>query len=390
MVDPYTDSSRIGELEFVRRVRRAIHRHPEVGHHEWRTANYVERLLRRMGLAPFRPAATSVAAVVGPEAARPAIGFRADMDAIRVQESIGRGYASVRPGVMHACGHDAHTAALLALARRLRIKPAPVAVLLIFQQAEETYPSGAPLVIEGLPKGLVPPEIFACHVWPELAEGVVGVRAGTMMASVAGLTFNVYGHEGRASGTAADSGGVDAVSAAVRLYGRLRPDTGRQLHDASPTALSIGLIRGGDGPNRVATRCQLEGTLRALSWADQDAAVAAIEATALAVADETGAKIEVAVTSGIRPPVQNSARSVARLEAACRTLRVECRAYPDRPVGVSEDFGWYLDHADGAMFLLGCGRSDQHPDLHTPQFDLDEAVLLTATDVFQELAMATA
>jgi amidohydrolase len=291
---------------------------------------------------------------------------------------------------MHACGHDAHTAALLALARRLTIKRLPVAVLLIFQQAEETYPSGAPLVIEGLPEALVPPEIFACHVWPELPEGVVGVRAGTMMASVAGLTLNVYGREGRASGTAADSGGVDAVSAAVRLYGRLRPDTGRQLHDGSPTALSIGVIRGGDGPNRVATRCQLEGTLRALSWADQDAAVAAIEATAFAVADETGAKIEVTVTSGIRPPVRNSVRSVARLEAACRTLSVECTAYPDRPVGVSEDFGWYLDQADGAMFLLGCGRSDRHPDLHTPEFDLDEAVLLTATDVFHTLAMTVA
>ena len=166
----------------------------------------------------------------------------------------------------------------------------------------------------------MPREIFAFHIWPELPEGVVGARTGTMMASVAGLTFDVHGREGRASGTAADSGGVDAVSAAVELYARLKPDAGRQLHDDSPTALSIGVISGGDGPNRVATRCRLEGTLRALSWADQDKAVAAIQAAAGAVADEMGAKIEVTVTSGIRPPVRNSAESVARLQAVCRRL----------------------------------------------------------------------
>ena len=149
----------------------------------------------------------------------------------------------------------------------------------------------------------------------------------------------------------------------------------------------MGVIHGGDGPNRVATRCQLQGTLRALSWADQDAAVAAIETAAAAVAEETGAKIEVSVTSGIRPPVRNSARAVARLQAACGGLGIQYLAYPERPAGVSEDFGWYLDQADGALFLLGCAETDAHPDLHTPEFDLDEAILLTAVDIFHALAL---
>lgn len=390
MTKPFMDDYHAGsgpELDFIRRVRRAIHRHPELGHEERRTANYVERLLRQMGLKPFRPAPTSVAAVVGPDGVAPAIGFRADMDAIPVHEAMGSPYASRNPGVMHACGHDAHTAALLTLARRLTVTPCPASVLLVFQQAEETYPSGAPMVIEGLPVNLVPREVFACHVWPELPAGVVGARTGTMMASVAGVTIDVQGREGRASGIAADSGGVDAVSAAIRLYSRLEPDTGRQLHDGSPTALSMGVIHGGDGPNRVATRCQLQGTLRALSWAEQDAAVAAIEAAATAMAEETGAKIEVSVTSGIRPPVRNSARAVVRLQAACDRLGVQCLAYPEQPAGVSEDFGWYLDHADGALFLLGCAETDAHPDLHTPDFDLNEGVLLTAVDIFQALAL---
>jgi amidohydrolase len=376
------------ELDFARRVRRAMHRHPELGHAERRTASYVERLLRRMGLSPFRPAPTSVAVVVGPAGMAPSIGFRADIDAIALQETVSVPYASRNPGVMHACGHDAHTAALLTLARRLTFHPVPVSVLLIFQAAEETYPSGAPLVIEGLPAELVPREIFACHVWPELPAGVVGARAGTMMASVAGVTIDIRGREGRASGTAAESGGIDAISAAVRLYARLQPGTGRQLGDESPTALSLGVINGGDGPNRVATTCQLQGTLRALSWADQDAAVAAIRAAAGAAADETGARIEVSVISGIRPPVRNSAAAVARLRAACHGLGVPCLAYPEQPAGVSEDFGWYLDVADGALFLMGCATTDTHPDLHTSEFDLDESVVLATVDIFQALTFS--
>lgn len=255
---PLHDRIDPAELDLVRRVRRAIHRHPEVGHHERRTANYVERLLRRMGLTPFRPAPTSVAALVGPAGQKPSVGFRADMDGIPVQESAEAPYASRTTGVMHACGHDGHTAALLALARRLAVAAASASwnggsVLLIFQQAEETFPSGAPIVIDGLPDQLRPAEVFAFHLWPELPKHTIGVRDGTLMASVAGLSFDVHGKQGRPGGTAADDGGTDAIATAIELYGRLAPGTGRQLDDYAPTAVSLGLINGGDGPNRVAT-----------------------------------------------------------------------------------------------------------------------------------------
>lgn len=392
---PLHDRIDPAELDLVRRVRRAIHRHPEVGHHERRTANYVERLLRRMGLKPFRPAPTSVAALVGPAGQKPSVGFRADMDAIPVQESAEAPYASRTTGVMHACGHDGHTAALLALARRLAVTAASASwnggsVLLIFQQAEETFPSGAPIVIDGLPDQLRPAEVFAFHLWPELPKHTIGVRDGTLMASVAGLSFDVHGKQGRPGGTAADDGGTDAIAAAIELYGRLAPGTGRQLDDYAPTAVSLGLINGGDGPNRVATHCRIEGTLRALSWEDQDRAVDTITSTVKAVEADTGARIETHVRSGIRPPVRNSADSVRRVRETCERLNVECRSYPARPAGVSEDFGWYLDHAGGAMFLLGCAEVDDQPDLHSPRFDFDEEVLLTAVEIFHDLAIRSA
>jgi hippurate hydrolase len=381
---PTQDAS---ELAFARRVRRAIHRRPELGHHERRTAAFLERLLRRLGLKPFRPAQTSVAVVIGPVTAPPAIGFRADIDALPICEQTGATYASRNSGVMHACGHDGHAAALLTFARRLTLEPArATSVLLVFQEAEEGYPSGAPAVLEGLPARLLPPEFFAFHLWPELPARVVGVRTGTMMASVAGLTIDVTGRPGRAHGTKADAGGADAVAAAASLYTRLAPDTGRVLDERSPTALSIGLIEGGEGPNRVAAHCRMEGTLRALSWAQQEKAVSAIRSAALTVEAETGAQIEVIVKSGIRPPVRNCADSVGRLQAACHRLAVDCRDYPDRPVGASEDFGWFLETTQGALFLLGCGRDEPHPDLHTARFDFDEEILLTSVDLFHALA----
>lgn len=376
------------ELAFVRRVRRAIHRRPELGHHERRTAAFLEHLLRRMGLNPFRPAQTSVAALVGSVTGPPAIGFRADIDALPIHEQTGAAYASRNPGVMHACGHDGHAAALLTLARRLAIEPPrATSALLIFQEAEEGYPSGAPAVLGGLPGRMLPREFYAFHLWPELPAGVVGVRAGPMMASVAGLTFTVTGRAGRAHGTRAESGGADAVAAAVRLYTRLAPDTGRVLDERSPTALSIGRIEGGEGPNRVASECRLEGTLRALSPVDQENAIAAIRLAIEAVEVEAGVQVELITKSGIRPPVRNAAGPVARIQSACQWLDIECRAYPDRPLGASEDFGWFLDRAQGALFLLGCADNQPYADLHTDQFDFDEEILLTAVDIFHTMAV---
>jgi amidohydrolase len=376
------------ELTFLRCVRRAVHRRPELGHQEHRTAAFVERILARLGLAPFRPAPTSVAAVVGVRSAAPAIGFRADLDALPISEATNAPYASRNPGVMHACGHDGHTAALLTLARRLATDPLRRRpVLLVFQQAEEGVPSGAPKVLQALPRSLRPPEFFGFHLWPELPVGTVGTRPGPMLASVAGITIEVSGRAGRAHGTMSGAGGVDALAVAVRLYTELNAAApGRILAEGRPAALGIGQLEAGREPNLVPTHGVLRGSLRALSWSSQDTAVARLRQLVAAVAADTGAQIDLLVESGIRPPVWNAVESVARLRAACEHLAVRCLEYPDRPLGVSDDFGWYLDGGLGALFLLGCAAGESHPDLHTPLFDFDEHALLTAVDVLEVLA----
>lgn len=375
-----------GSEDLARRMRRALHRHPELGHRENWTAGYVERVLRLFGLRPWRPAPTSVAAIVGPSDRSPVVGFRADLDALPIAEGTHAGYASRVPGRMHACGHDGHTAALLLLAHRLAADPPDDPVLLVFQQAEEVHPSGAKSVLTALPADLLQCDFYAMHLWPELPAGTVGIREGAVLASVAGVTIRVTGRRGRSHGSRAEEEGVDALAAGIMTYeALLSGSTGRVLDAATPSALLLGEVHGGESPNRVATGCVLTGTLRALSHADERAAIARIERTAARIAARTGAGIDVAVETGIRPPVINSPAAARRVIAACESAGVLWRSYPERPLGVSDDFGWYLD-CGGALVLVGCGSGPEHPDLHTPTFDFDEAILAMIAVVFESIA----
>jgi len=375
-----------GELEFLRRVRRSLHRRPELGHHEHRTANLVERVLRLLGLDPFRPAPTSVAVVVGPPGRRPVTGLRADHDALPVTESTGATYASRNAGVMHACGHDGHTATVLAVARRLVANPPREPVMLVFQQAEESNPSGAPDVLAGLPQRLLPAEFYAFHLWPELPSGVIGVRAGPVLAAVAGLVVTVSGDPGRVHGTRCDTESADALAAGVELYQEIRATwSGRHLAGGRASTVTVGQLTGGDTPNRIPTSCVFRGAIRSLTWADEKETVRTLAEMATRISERTGTGIDVNVHSGIRPPVGNHPRAVARARAACLASGVEWRDYPQGTVGVSDDFGWFTDGRPGAYLFLGCGGGARTADLHQPDFDFDETALLPAVAVADRL-----
>jgi amidohydrolase len=376
-----------GELEFLRRVRRAIHRRPELGHQEIRTANLIERTLRLFDLDPFRPATTSVAVVAGPSGLRPAVGLRADIDALPIDERTGAPYASRNRGVMHACGHDGHTATLLALARRLAAEPPDQAVLLVFQQAEEADPSGAPLVIDGIPESLMPAEFYGFHLWPELAHGVVGVRPGSVLAAVAGLVVTVSGDTGRVHGTWCDAESADALAAGVALYQDIRETwPGRHLAGDQASTVTVGQLTGGNAPNRVATSCLLRGAIRSLSWAEEKKAVREVTEMAARIREQTGAQFDIDVRSGIRPPVSNDPDAVAKVRTACRAAGVDCLDYPEGTVGVSDDFGWFTAGRPGAYLFVGCGSKDLPVDLHQPDFDFDEAALLPVVAVADRIA----
>lgn len=377
-----SETSRIDELEFLRRSRRNIHRFPELSHTEHRTADLVERILWRFGLAPFRPAPTSVAVVVGPPGVRPAIGFRADLDALPVLESTGASYASRRAGVSHACGHDGHAAVLLTLARRLACASLERPVLLVWQQGEEADPSGAPLVLAGLPLKLRASQMFAFHLWPELPQGTLGIRPGPLFGSVSGIVIAVAGRSGRSHGSACDDDAIDALDAGAEILRQVRATWTSRHPDLSRRAtITIGQMDGGGAPNRPALECNLSGSLRALSWQDEELAVADLRVLVARVAAATGTEVHVNMRVGIRPPVVNDEESVRLVRFAAEQVNTICVPYPPQPVGVTDDFGWFLDGTPGAMVLVGCAIADDYTDLHDPSFDFDEVALVPALDL---------
>jgi amidohydrolase len=373
-------------LSSIRMARRFLHQYPEIGHEEWCTATYIETFLRDLGTySIFRPAPTSVAALIGPEGGKLLI-FRADIDGLPIHEDANIPYKSQRAGFMHACGHDGHTAALLGVAKMLSEfrEQLRLRVMLLFQQAEERHPSGAPAVIEGL-RGRMGEELqsatyFGFHLWPGLPHAVVGLRPGPLMASVAGITITLTG--GQDSDSAAD-----ALRAAVVVYQALSPLLyDRVVTVARPASLGLGRLEAGDLPQTIATKAILRGSLRALDSQVEAKAVSMMWELAGPVAENEKVALDIRVETGIRPPVSNDRDVIDQLRLLCDRVGISRLDHPSGPLGVSEDFGWYQAIGPGAYFLVGTGRTDLEPGLHSPTFDFDETALLVPITLLVGLA----
>lgn len=265
------------ELQLLQRIRRSIHRRPELGHNEFRTSRYIKRLLCASGLAPFELSTNSLAVIVGKEGRTPSCAFRAELDGIPVAERSDRDYRSRNDGVMHACGHDGHVAILIALAGRLLANPTRSPVLLVFQQAEESYPSGAQDLLHDLADSVVPEWFYAFHLWPELPSGTIGIHTGPVFPSVCAFTIELTGRPGRDHGSDCDSGGTDALAAAADIYRRVRGKWEYRHPERVGAAVNIGTISAGTRPNRVAENCEMQGTIRAVSSTHERAAIQALD-----------------------------------------------------------------------------------------------------------------
>jgi metal-dependent amidase/aminoacylase/carboxypeptidase family protein len=263
-------------------------------------------------------------------------------------------------------------------------------VLFVFQQAEEGYPSGAPLVLEGLRKELgtefTGSACYGLHLWPELPYGTVGVRAGPIMAGITSVSFQLTGQPGTIHGSRAQAGGADALAAGVSLHQQLRPLLrSRDFSDGHTAVLHIGRFEAGDRPHDTALWAELRGTLRALSADAEQLALARMQEISTEVMAAHGVACAIDVQRNIRPVVINDHAAVLRVTEACCLAGVTCEQYPPWPLGVSDDFGCYREIAPSAYFLLGCGDDRHRALLHDPHFDFDESVLLTAVEVLLTL-----
>ena len=366
------------ELAALLDLRRHLHAHPELSGAEHHTAALVAGELRRLGWRVQEGVGrTGVLAELGPSSGR-AIGLRVDMDALPIEECTGLAYASTTPGLMHACGHDIHTAVGLGVAMLL----APLAgqlsgtVRLLFQPAEETAEGARWMLAAGAIEGLS--ALLGLHVFPSIAVGSIGVRHGALTAAAAELELEVLGEAGHG---ARPHQSVDAIWIAARLVSGLQEAISRRLDALQPVVLSFGRIEGGRAFNVIADRVRLLGTLRCLDCELYEQLPAWVESTAAAICAAYGGQLKMQ-WRGIAPPVQNDPQLTLLLETiAVEQLGREQVLELAQPSLGAEDFAHYLNHLPGCMFRLGVAGLDGCAPLHHGGFNPDEACMPVAVNL---------
>ena len=354
--------------------RRALHRIPELDRSLPQTMSYLRDALEGLNCKVFSPMESALCAFFD-FGKKDAIAFRADADALPIQEKTKASYCSVHPGCMHACGHDGHMAILLELARRLNEKKElPHNVLLVFQPAEETTGGAKDLCATGVFHSYKVQAIFGLHLWPQLPEGVIASRANEMMARSCEVRVDVYG---KSAHIAKAQEGVDALAAGVDFYQRVM-----KLEGALPKRifrlLKFGKFESGRVCNALSDHTRIEGSLRAF----QDDVFYSIRAGIVSIAKDIerayGCTVNVYMTEGY-PAVMNPPELHKRVRKAVGFFEL------DGPSMTAEDFSWYQKSLPGMFFFLGVG--DTAP-LHSDTFDFDEEILLKGVRFFEDLAEA--
>ncbi len=358
-------------------MRRDLHRHPELGFRETRTARIAAEAVGALGF-DVRTGVGGTGVVA--ELARgegPVVAVRADMDALPIQEAADHDYASENPGVMHACGHDAHTASLVGAARLLAALadegalPAGT-IRLLFQPSEEGADaegmSGARRMIEaGAMDGVA--RVLGLHVGGHLPTGKVFLADGVVMAGSEEIQVEVGG---RGAHAAYPESGIDALVLAAQGVVAAQQAVARRLNPMESGVVTFGTIHGGTAPNVLADRVRLEGTLR---YFDPDVRRRLVEAVegSFGMLERLGAKVDVHVGPGY-PPVVNDERAVAVVREAVREVAGPDALYPAHPSMAAEDFAYLAREAPGVFFWVGAALPDPR-EHHSPRFDIDESVL---------------
>ncbi|HEU4395648.1 MAG TPA: M20 family metallopeptidase, partial [Planctomycetota bacterium] len=332
-------------------VRRDLHRHPELSMRERRTAGVVERALRGMGLRPRRCAGTGVLAEVRGPAPGPTILLRADMDALPIQEVAGRPHGSRNPGVMHACGHDGHTAILLGAAERLAVRPpARGRVRLCFQPGEEGADGARAMVRDGALKAPVPDAAAGLHLWSHLPSGKAAVLDGPCMAAVDRFVIRVHGKGGHA---AYPHAAVDPVVAAAQIVVGLQSLVSRRTDPRDSAVVTVGRLSAGSAFNVIPPVAEIEGTVRTYRERTRRRLARELRALASSVARGFGARAEVEHEFQLPPTVNDAGMAALAREAAIEVLGRR-NVVPAEPSMGGEDVGVLFGRNPGVFLFLGC------------------------------------
>jgi amidohydrolase len=384
--------------------RRDFHQHPELSNREFRTAQKVADHLRAMGLeVKTEIAHTGVVGVLYGKKSKPVVALRADMDALPVTEALDLPFASKvktiyngkEVGVMHACGHDAHTAMLMGAAEVLTSlrDQLPGSVKFIFQPAEEGAPAGeeggAELMIrEGVLENPTVAVIFGLHVFP-FEVGKISYCPGPAMASADGLRIVV---KGKQTHGAMPWGGIDPIVVASQIVLGLQNIISRQVNiTEAPAVISIGSIHGGVRSNIIPDEVEMIGTIRTLNQEMRTEIHERIQQTATMIALSAGATADVSINLGY-PVTVNDLKLTEQMVPVLKRIAGEENVFKVPPKGTAEDFSYYQQKVSGLFFFLGITPKDADPEKvamnHSPYFYVDESALILGVRALAHLAVS--
>ena len=367
--------------------RRDIHMHPELGFEEERTSRLVADSLRQMGIEiEVGVAETGVVARIGE--GRPAVGIRADMDALPIDEANDVPYKSQTPGLMHACGHDAHTAMLLGAAKLLNNMPdrPPGEIRLLFQPSEEKWRpedghSGGSLMVEQKAlDGL--DAVIACHVASGAPVGEVRVCDGFSMAAPDSFEAKIIG-EGTHG--AAPHNGLDPIWLQAQVVNALQAIRSRRRGPTERSVVTIGAIHAGIAPNVIPNEVLMLGTIRTFEEEARDEIHRLVE-EAFALVRHFGGDYELNISKGY-PSLYNDPQVSELIRQTGRDLLGEENAGEGAPIMAGEDFSYMTQKAPGAMMRLGAKLDDVNRPHHSPIFDIHEGCLPIGVGVLAESAL---
>lgn len=371
-------------------MRRHLHQHPELSFQEHQTAAFVKAKLDELGIPYQTMADTGVVGEITGELPAPGrvVALRADMDALPIQEVDGRPYGSQNAGVMHACGHDAHTSSLLAAARILKQLTPHFGgtVRLIFQPGEEKLPGGASLMIrDGVLENPRPEAVVGQHVMPMLPVGKVGFRAGKYMASSDELYMTVTGRGGHG---AQPQQNIDPVVITAHIITALQQVVSRFADPRMPSVLSFGKVIAEGATNVIPNEVCLEGTFRTMDETWRQEAHQRMRKIAEGIADSMGGSCDLEIRAGYPFLVNEEKLTLQTRDFAEEYLGAENVLDLDIWMA-AEDFAYYSQVADACFYRLGTGNAARGitAAVHTPGFDIDEASLEIGAGLFAYIAL---
>lgn len=351
---------------------RLLHRCPELSGYETQTRQLVREMLERLGIAVRQFDGCHSLMGVLRNGDGPCVAIRADMDALPIQENSGLPYASERPGVMHACGHDAHTAMALGSAMWLSENRHAWrgTVKWLFESAEETSGDARLMVRQGCMRDPAVDVVIGQHVNPRYPAGTFFARPGCVNGSSDNVVLTIHGRSGHG---AYPESGVDAIVIAAQVISALQTLISRELSPFESAVLTFGKIQGGHAGNVLCDWVTVTGTLRTLTAEAHDRLIRRIREIAAGVASAMGGEALAYITP-CYPPLFNDEARWAVVEAAAREVLGNARVIRrEKPSLGVESFAFFLDDAPGVFYDIGCGVGSA---LHTDTFRVDEATLL--------------